>query len=143
MMFSSKFHVQCSRLGAKISTRLLATSLVLWLCAGILYPVKAQDLRVKAEAEGNLMMYATFTAADSKTLLDGFKQVYPKIATWPDISARRRPPIAAPQSVGDHIRGREIAQPHSDVEAPDRRNPIGSERIVFEDQAQLDVWITG
>ena len=56
-----------------------ATLLVLWLCAGIANPVKAQDLRAKAEAEGNLMMYATFTAADSKTLLDGFKQAYPKI----------------------------------------------------------------
>ena len=30
---------------------------------------QAQDVRVKAEAEGKLMMYATFTAADSKTLL--------------------------------------------------------------------------
>ena len=79
MMFSSSFHVRYSRLGAKISTGLLATLLVLWLCAGIAYPVKAQDLRAKAEAEGKLMMYATFTAADSKTLLDAFKQVYPKI----------------------------------------------------------------
>ena len=78
-MFSSKFHLQCARLGAKVSTGLLATLLVLGLCAGIADPVKAQDLRVKAEAEGNLMMYATFTAADSKTLLDGFKQLYPKI----------------------------------------------------------------
>ncbi len=42
-------------------------------------PADAQDMRAKAEAEGKLMMYATFTAADSKTLLDGFKQVYPKI----------------------------------------------------------------
>ena len=36
-------------------------------------------MRAKAEAEGKLMMYATFTAADSKTLVDAFKQVYPKI----------------------------------------------------------------
>jgi iron(III) transport system substrate-binding protein len=79
MMFSSKFHLQCARLGAKVSTGLLATLLALGLCVGIADPVKAQDLRVKAEAEGNLMMYATFTAADSKTLLDGFKQLYPKI----------------------------------------------------------------
>ena len=79
MKFSSRFHVQCSRSGAKISTGLLATLLVLWLCAGIAYPVRAQDLRVKAEAEGKLMMYATFTAADSKTLVDAFKQLYPKI----------------------------------------------------------------
>ena len=74
MMFSSRFHVRGSRLA-----KLLATLPVLWLCAGIAHPVKAQDLRVKAEAEGKLMMYATFTAADSKTLLDGFKQAYPKI----------------------------------------------------------------
>jgi hypothetical protein len=41
--------------------------------------VLAQGLKEKAEAEGKLMMYATFTAADSKTLLDGFRQIYPKI----------------------------------------------------------------
>jgi iron(III) transport system substrate-binding protein len=41
--------------------------------------VSAQDLKARAEAEGKLMLYATFTAADSKTLLDAFKQVYPKI----------------------------------------------------------------
>src|SRR5207302_2460986 len=40
---------------------------------------QAAEVRERAEAEGKLMMYATFTAADSKTLLDGFKQVYPKI----------------------------------------------------------------
>lgn len=42
-------------------------------------PLVAQTLREKAEAEGKLMFYATFNAADSKTLIDGFKQVYPKI----------------------------------------------------------------
>src|SRR3982750_3592107 len=42
-------------------------------------PADAQDLKTKAEAEGKLMLYATFTAADSKTLLDAFKQAYPKI----------------------------------------------------------------
>jgi ABC-type Fe3+ transport system substrate-binding protein len=42
-------------------------------------PAHAQDVKAKGEAEGKLMMYATFTAADSKTLLDGFKQLYPKI----------------------------------------------------------------
>jgi iron(III) transport system substrate-binding protein len=77
MKLSSRFQVQCSRLGAKNSTKL--TLLVLWLCAAGAYPGNAQDLRAKAEAEGKLMMYATFTAADSKTLLDAFKQVYPKI----------------------------------------------------------------
>ena len=43
------------------------------------FSANAQDVRSKAEAEGKLMMYATFTAADSKTLVDAFKQVYPKI----------------------------------------------------------------
>lgn len=42
-------------------------------------PLVAQTLRQKAEAEGKLMFYATFNAADSKTLVDGFKQLYPKI----------------------------------------------------------------
>ena len=41
--------------------------------------VKAQSVREKAEAEGKLMFYATFNAADSKMLADGFKQAYPKI----------------------------------------------------------------
>jgi iron(III) transport system substrate-binding protein len=42
-------------------------------------PLVAQTLREKAETEGKLMFYATFNAADSKTLVDGFKQLYPKI----------------------------------------------------------------
>jgi ABC-type glycerol-3-phosphate transport system substrate-binding protein len=79
MMFGSRFNVQGSTLVPKVSSGLLATLLASWLCAGIAHTVNAQDLRAKAEAEGKLMMYATFTAADSKTLLDGFKQVYPKI----------------------------------------------------------------
>jgi len=52
---------------------------VLLVFGGSLDCVGAQDVRAKAEGEGKLMMYATFTAADSKTLLDGFKQIYPKI----------------------------------------------------------------
>ncbi|HEX5608390.1 MAG TPA: hypothetical protein VFY96_17850, partial [Candidatus Binatia bacterium] len=46
---------------------------------GARFSANAQDVKAKAEAEGKLMMYATFTAADSKTLVDAFKQVYPKI----------------------------------------------------------------
>ena len=38
-----------------------------------------QDVRAKAEAEGKLMFYATFNAADSKALTDAFQQLYPKI----------------------------------------------------------------
>ncbi|MGH7873595.1 MAG: ABC transporter substrate-binding protein, partial [Candidatus Binatia bacterium] len=39
----------------------------------------AAEVRDLAEAEGKLMFYATFNAADSKMLADGFRQVYPKI----------------------------------------------------------------
>jgi iron(III) transport system substrate-binding protein len=39
----------------------------------------AQDVKTLAEAEGKLMFYASFNATDSKTLIDGFKQLYPKI----------------------------------------------------------------
>ncbi len=71
-MCSSRFHVQGSTLGAKISTGLLAVLLFASLC-------QAAEVRERAEAEGKLMFYATFNAADSKTLVDGFKQLYPKI----------------------------------------------------------------
>ena len=47
-----------------------------WLTA---VPAVAQDLHTKAEAEGKLMFYATFNAADSKMLADGFRQAYAKI----------------------------------------------------------------
>jgi iron(III) transport system substrate-binding protein len=39
----------------------------------------AQDLKARGEAEGQMMFYAAFNANDSKTLVDGFKQLYPKI----------------------------------------------------------------
>ncbi|HEY7164208.1 MAG TPA: ABC transporter substrate-binding protein [Candidatus Binatia bacterium] len=42
-------------------------------------PALAAEVRDRAEAEGKLMFYAAFNAADSKTLTDGFKQLYPKI----------------------------------------------------------------
>jgi hypothetical protein len=63
MKFSSRFHVQSSRLGLEISIRLLALFGIgagFWLAG---FSANAQDLRAKAEAEGKLMMYATFTAA--------------------------------------------------------------------------------
>ena len=59
-----------------VATLLLTLGVGFWLAQ---LPADAQDVRAKAEAEGKLMMYATFTAADSKTLVDGFKQLYPKI----------------------------------------------------------------
>ena len=39
----------------------------------------AQEVKAKAEAEGQMVFYAAFNANDSKTLIDGFKQLYPKI----------------------------------------------------------------
>src|SRR5688572_13547091 len=78
-MCSSRFHVQGSRIIAETSTRLLVMLLVFGVCVVSAHPGEAQDLRAKAEAEGKLMFYATFNAADSKTLVDGFKQLYPKI----------------------------------------------------------------
>jgi len=39
----------------------------------------AADEQMKAEAEGKMVFYASFNASDSKTLIDGFKQAYPKI----------------------------------------------------------------
>ena len=59
-----------------IATGLFTIAVALFM-AGL--SADAQDVRAKAEAEGKLMLYATFTAADSKTLVDAFKQMYPKI----------------------------------------------------------------
>jgi hypothetical protein len=39
----------------------------------------AAEVRDRAELEGKVMFYAAFNANDSKTLTDGFKQLYPKI----------------------------------------------------------------
>ena len=67
--------------GVMKTMRLLATLLLsfyvgVWSTAP---SAQAQDMRAKAEAEGKLMFYATFNAADSKSLTDAFKQAYPKI----------------------------------------------------------------
>jgi hypothetical protein len=70
----NSFGLRVSRFGLKLKLLGVVTLLLLFVREG-----SAQDVRAKAEGEGKLMMYATFTAADSKTLLDGFKQVYPKI----------------------------------------------------------------
>lgn len=51
-------------------------SIELWTAA---LPVTAQTVKEKGEAEGKLMFYAAFNAADSKKLTDGFKQLHPKI----------------------------------------------------------------
>jgi iron(III) transport system substrate-binding protein len=41
--------------------------------------VVAQDMKAAAEAEGKMVFYASFNANDTKTLIDGFKQLYPRI----------------------------------------------------------------
>ena len=75
-MQSSRFQVQGSRMGRKLLPGLL---IAIWAFIGSYGVAGAQDVKEKAEAEGKLMFYATFNAADSKTLTDGFKQLYPKI----------------------------------------------------------------
>src|SRR5207247_6759114 len=52
--------------------------LVFGICL-IGFDLPAAEIKDRAEAEGKLMFYASFNAADSKTLTDGFKQLYPKI----------------------------------------------------------------
>jgi iron(III) transport system substrate-binding protein len=37
------------------------------------------DVRQEAEAEGKMVFYATMNTSDAKALIDGFKQLYPKI----------------------------------------------------------------
>ena len=49
---------------------------VSWLLAGAVW---AQDIKQAAETEGKMVFYASFNANDSKVLIDGFKQLHPKI----------------------------------------------------------------
>jgi iron(III) transport system substrate-binding protein len=64
-----------------IKRSVILTILALISVVSLLTPIRAaeQQWKEKAEAEGKLMFYATFNAADSKTLIDGFKKLYPKI----------------------------------------------------------------
>ena len=57
---------------------LAAWVVVLGVCSTV-PQIDAAEVKDRAEAEGKLMFYASFNAADSKTLTDGFKQLYPKI----------------------------------------------------------------
>ena len=57
---------------------LAAWAVVLGVCSTVRQS-DAAEVKDRAEAEGKLMFYASFNAADSKTLTDGFKQLYPKI----------------------------------------------------------------
>ncbi|MBI2211730.1 MAG: hypothetical protein HYU47_14230, partial [Deltaproteobacteria bacterium] len=59
--------------------KLFCSGLVLtWGCLTG-FGAEAQEIRGKAEAEGKMVFYATFNANDSKTIIDGFRQAYPKI----------------------------------------------------------------
>ena len=62
-------------------TRVGCIALVLFTAWMWLSPVftGAAEVKERAETEGQLMFYASFNAADSKTLTDGFKQLYPKV----------------------------------------------------------------
>ena len=71
MMFCSRFKVQSSSL-----LKCMAVAASMFIIAGAAW---AQDVKTLAEAEGKLMFYASFNATDSKILIDGFKQLYPKI----------------------------------------------------------------
>ncbi len=50
-------------------------------CFGAYLPIRleAAEVREKAEAEGKVVFYASMTTSDVKALVDGFKQLYPKI----------------------------------------------------------------
>lgn len=61
--------------GVMAKIRTLAAIAVLLMTSSAI----AQDVRTLAEAEGKLMFYASFNATDTKLLIDGFKQLYPKI----------------------------------------------------------------
>ena len=78
-MLCSKFKVQRPALSPSKGSRLLqsiAVAASVFIIAGTTW---AQDVKSLAEAEGKMMFYASFNATDSKVLIDGFKQIYPKI----------------------------------------------------------------
>ncbi|MGH7931045.1 MAG: ABC transporter substrate-binding protein, partial [Candidatus Binatia bacterium] len=66
-----------------LSFRLIGTSLAcvffIWGACLLVVEAGAQDIKEKAGAEGKMMFYAAFNANDAKTLIDGFKQLYPTI----------------------------------------------------------------
>lgn len=53
-------------------------ALVVFNCL-LAFTVQAAEVQQKAEAEGKVVFYASMTATDAKALVDGFKQLYPKI----------------------------------------------------------------
>jgi len=61
---------------SKFIKSVLTILLVLFASARMAHAAEVKD---RAEAEGKVMFYAAFNAVDSKSLTDGFKQLYPKI----------------------------------------------------------------
>ena len=52
---------------------------ILAMGVGLSSRLEAAEVREKAEAEGKAVFYASMTTSDVKALVDGFKQLYPKI----------------------------------------------------------------
>ena len=52
---------------------------ILAMGVGLSSRLEAAEVRDKAEAEGQVVLYASMTTSDVKALVDGFKQLYPKI----------------------------------------------------------------
>ena len=77
MRMCSSFEVQSSKFLKCLTAA--AAVLFIYAVAGNVGQVVAQDMKVAAEAEGKMVFYASFNANDTKTLIDGFKQLYPKI----------------------------------------------------------------
>lgn len=60
--------------------RFVSLALIVFIgCLGLSRSGSAAAVKDLAGAEGKLMFYASFNAADSKTLVDGFMKLYPKI----------------------------------------------------------------
>ena len=78
-MKKKSFEFRISSFGLAVSlSRVLGALLVLSACL-LTVEAAGQNVKERAEAEGKMMFYAAFNANDSKTLIDGFKQLYPKI----------------------------------------------------------------
>ncbi len=73
MMKSFGFRVSGFEFGAGLFGALLLTILISVIGVG------AAEVKDRAEAEGKMVFYAAFNANDSKTIIDAFKQLYPKI----------------------------------------------------------------
>ena len=68
----------CGGIGMKKFGRFLGY-VILAMGVGLSSRLEAAEVREKAEAEGKAVFYASMTTSDVKALVDGFKQLYPKI----------------------------------------------------------------